>query len=263
MGVIYVRPNLINGKKYVGQAKDLEVRQCDWKRLSQPYAGELINNARAKYGIDAFGFEILKECEDEEMNYWETYYIKKLNTKKPYGYNMTDGGEGRLGCPCSEQTKRKIGDANKGRKRSEEWCKMIRETNKGRKRSEQTKRKISEANKNKKLSEKTKNKISETMKGIKPWNTGKPLSEETKNKISESHKGKKLSEEHKKKISETRQRKTVFQIDKNTNVVIAEFPSTKEIQRQLGFNSANISMCCNGKKKTCGGFIWKYKESVA
>lgn len=52
--------------------------------------------------------------------------------------------------------------------------------------------------------------------------------------------------------------KPVLQIDKNTNEVIAEFPSTMEVKRQLGFAFTNISECCLGKRKTCGGFKWKY-----
>ena len=49
-----------------------------------------------------------------------------------------------------------------------------------------------------------------------------------------------------------------------TNKIIAEFPSINEVERQLGINQSNISMCCNGKRNTAGGFKWKYKEeSVA
>ena len=52
--------------------------------------------------------------------------------------------------------------------------------------------------------------------------------------------------------------KTVLQIDKNTNEVIAEFPSTMEIKRQLGFAFTNISACCLGKRKTAYGYKWRY-----
>lgn len=36
------------------------------------------------------------------------------------------------------------------------------------------------------------------------------------------------------------------------------YPSTMEVKRQLGLNTGNISQCCNGKRKTCGGYTWKY-----
>ena len=87
--------------------------------------------------------------------------------------------------------------------------------------------------------------MSEALKGKNNPNYGKHLSEETKRKMSEAHTNGKHS-------------KPVLQIDKNTGEVIREFPSTRDVQRQLGFSIGNISQCCNGKRKTCGGFKWRY-----
>ncbi len=93
MGVIYLRTNTVNGMQYVGQTKNLEQRQRNWKDLNHIYAGPLIERARKKYGTDNWTLEILKECNSlEELNKWEQYYIKKFNTMKPNGYNMTEGG---------------------------------------------------------------------------------------------------------------------------------------------------------------------------
>lgn len=36
------------------------------------------------------------------------------------------------------------------------------------------------------------------------------------------------------------------------------YPSASEVERQLGFSQGNISLACNGKRKTCGGYRWKY-----
>lgn len=251
MGVIYVRPNLINGKKYVGQAttKNFKSRQNRWNNLTKPYAGKAINNARAKYGVESFGFEILKECDDKELDYWEKYYIKELNTKVPNGYNMTDGGEGRSGSSVSEETRKKLSKANKGRKmspRSEETLKKMSESHKGRKTSEETRKKISRTLKGKKRSEETKKKIGEANKGKESWIKGKHHTEETRKKMSEIH-----------------FKKEIFQIDLNTGQIIMEFQSLMEVQRQLGYEIGNLSKCCNGKRKTAYGYIWKYKESVA
>ena len=33
-----------------------------------------------------------------------------------------------------------------------------------------------------------------------------------------------------------------------------------EKMKELGINHAHISDCCQGKRKTAGGFIWKYAE---
>lgn len=104
-------------------------------------------------------------------------------------------------------------------------------------------------------------------------NWGKPRSEETKRKIGEAQKGEKnhcygepKTEEWKEKVSKKNKNslkcgsKPVLQIDKNTNEVIAEFPSMAEVERQFGFSFKNISCCCRGIIKSAYGFKWKYKK---
>lgn len=54
------------------------------------------------------------------------------------------------------------------------------------------------------------------------------------------------------------QSKIVLQFTKD-NVFVREWESTAECGRN-GFYSSAVSKCCIGKRKTCGGFIWKYKE---
>lgn len=105
---IYLRTNTVNGKQYVGQTKDFKQREYNWYNTKWSYAGRLINNARNKYGTDNFITTILKECDTlDEANKWEMYYINKLNTKVPNGYNLTDGGEGSIGCIVSDETRKK------------------------------------------------------------------------------------------------------------------------------------------------------------
>lgn len=41
---------------------------------------------------------------------------------------------------------------------------------------------------------------------------------------------------------------------------VKEWENVRCVQRELGFNSGNLTQCCRGNKKTVGGFIWKYKE---
>lgn len=73
--------------------------------------------------------------------------------------------------------------------------------------TEETKRKLSEAHKGRKLSEEHKKKISESNKGEKSYWYGKKLSEETRKKMSDSQKCKTISEETKKKMSENLKRR--------------------------------------------------------
>jgi hypothetical protein len=54
------------------------------------------------------------------------------------------------------------------------------------------------------------------------------------------------------------QRRKVFQIDSKTGEVIKVWNSTREPQRVMGI--CNVNSVCIGKRKTMGGFIWKYAD---
>lgn len=98
---------------------------------------------------------------------------------------------------------------------------------------------------------------------------GRSLTEEHKRKISESNKGKKRSQEHMEKLwNSNRGRhlsiehkakisKPVLQFDKHDNF-IKEFVSISKAEEITGCR--HISAVCKCKRKTTGGFIWKYKE---
>ena len=46
----------------------------------------------------------------------------------------------------------------------------------------------------------------------------------------------------------------------NHDIIIKEFHSGREAQRQLGINQSNISKCCRGLVSQAGGYFWKYKN---
>lgn len=86
---IYKITNLINGKIYIG--KDVRDRQSYFG------SGTLVQKAIKKYRKQNFKKEILERCESKKrLSKKEIYWIKRLNSKTPIGYNMTDGGEGNL-----------------------------------------------------------------------------------------------------------------------------------------------------------------------
>lgn len=93
---IYKITNSINGKIYIGQSTNIEKRwDSEKKRAFQPSARSydtLLSRAFRKYGVDNFIFEIIEECPQQELNDKEKYYIYKLNSLFPNGYNMTTGG---------------------------------------------------------------------------------------------------------------------------------------------------------------------------
>lgn len=49
----------------------------------------------------------------------------------------------------------------------------------------------------------------------------------------------------------------VLQFDKKGNF-IKKWETIIDVERELGIDHSNIAKCCNGKRKTAGGFIWKY-----
>ena len=51
--------------------------------------------------------------------------------------------------------------------------------------------------------------------------------------------------------------KKVGQYDLQGNL-IKVWNSFMDIQRELGFSNSSINSCCKGRRKTAGGFIWRY-----
>ena len=69
--------------------------------------------------------------------------------------------------------------------------------------------------------------------------------------------GKHHTEDSKKKMSDSKPKKPVLQFSKDGKF-IAEYPSAHEAERQTGCYNGNICLCCMGKLKSTGGYIWKY-----
>lgn len=182
----------------------------------------LMKNAIQKYGWDNIFHEILfdgltkEEAEQKEIELIEFYN----SSNRKFGYNVQLGGNsnGKL----SEETKRKIGDSNKGEKSY--WYNHEGYWN------------------GKHHSEETKEKIKEFMNSNRNPNYGKQCSEEIKRKISESQ--------------ILKRGKPVRCIE--TEIV---YRSLKDANRQTSIDRKSIGLCCNGKQKTAGGCHWEYIEN--
>ena len=101
------------------------------------------------------------------------------------------------------------------------------------------------------------------MRDAKMGNTirlGKNHSNESKQKMSDAQMGKNHSDESKQKMSDAHPKKPVEQWD--GDVLIKIYPSMRDAEIQTLINNGSISRVCNGKKKTAGGYIWKYYAAI-
>ena len=64
-------------------------------------------------------------------------------------------------------------------------------------------------------------------------------------------------------MPQPRNRKAVFQIDKETDVTLVEFKSMSEASRVTGVPVDGISKACRGHKgmKHAGGFKWEFADA--
>jgi group I intron endonuclease len=154
-GYVYIIRNKFNGKVYIGQTIQCvkERWRCHIKDTRQGVRLRL-HNAIRKYGPDAFDVAILHHAfSKEELDDLEKRSIWSHDScNSQEGYNISLGGNGS-GC-VSEETKRKISNANKGRSHTEEAKKKMSiakkgcvSPNKGRKFSAEHRRRLSEAHK--------------------------------------------------------------------------------------------------------------------
>ena len=112
-GVVYLIWNKINGKKYVGQTRQSFKRRIVEHKRDSKKSKVGVDAAIKKYGWDNFRCGVIKSCVSKaEMDYWEKFFILVLKTKKPNGYNLTDGGEGIVGLECTPEHCAKIAASN-------------------------------------------------------------------------------------------------------------------------------------------------------
>ena len=152
MYTVYQHKNKINGKIYIGIT--MQIPEKRWGRNGCNYkSSPHFYSAIQKYGWNNFEHNILFiNLTKEEACLKEEELIKEFNSmNREYGYNSTSGGDIFV---MNEETKQKISQAlvgnqnNLGHSCSEEKKKKISEAQKGREFTEEHKQKLSEAAKN-------------------------------------------------------------------------------------------------------------------
>ena len=218
---ISIGPN----KFYYGSAVNLYKRRL--RHLEslkyKKHHNDFMQKAWDKYG--ELVFEVVEQCEKEELLNREQFYLDKWFSDKDnmnicpmagssLGYKHTPEAIKKMSeRVISEETRAKyrayrhtdetrqiMSEKAKMREVSQDTLDRLATMNIGKKRSEETKAKISIGNKDKKLSNEAKNKISEKAKG-------RQVSDETRKKMSIARTGHKHSPETYAKIAEANRRR--------------------------------------------------------
>ena len=252
MGYVYKITNTVNQKSYIG----ISIREPEKDRIKDHLSGNgnrIIARSVKKYGKNVFTYEILEaNVFDEFLPDLEVAYIANYNTIAPHGYNLTSGGDNHK--KLSEETRKKISEARKGKTFSVETRKKISEANKGKKHTAKTRQKMSETRKGQPCTDETRQKISQAKKGstrttehlrkLSEKRKGSTLSAQTRRKISNTLKGSTLSEETRKKISEARKGQNLHPDHISARNYFFSLPSDmllKEKRKRLFHKFPNIS----------------------
>jgi group I intron endonuclease len=230
--------------RYIGKSVDPRIRLR--KHISERFQHDSYKDRWVRKLIDSESKPILfiiDIVEKSEWVFWEKFYISYFRGLGTRLTNSTNGGDQ----PPS----------TKGRKHTKKSREKMSKSKKG--------KPIPWLNNGEERTKKHRENLSKSLKGRVSNNKGKKFSKEYRKKLSKAHiglqsgekhpmYGKHHSEESKKKISKALTLK-VIQLSLN-NEVIKIWDSIKEAQETLRIG--HISTVCKGKRKTSGGFKWKY-----
>lgn len=224
--LISVKRHGLPDKMYVGQSVDIESRKKYhlWGLRSGRSRNPAMQMAFNKHGESSFEFSVLELCLSDKVvlaareKHWLDDIASRHGHHSLYNVNRQEMTSA-LGVKRSEDTKRKISEAQKGRPLSAEALKNIRLAaaarkgiplskeaidkrtikQKGLTRSSETKMRMSEAMKGKCHSEEAKRKISETKKRL-----GQKPSAEHMEMLREMATGRKPDPEHIKRLADAK-----------------------------------------------------------
>ena len=216
----------------------------------------------AREHFEAHRMLALENPENEKLVYaWGCMAFVKRNDTDRYEVSPEEYEEARIAQSIALKGKY-FGGNMPGIPKSEEHKKKISEANKGKRWSEIQKINFNKARKGVKIkphSEETKRKQSLAQMGEKNHRYGKCHTEEHKKMLSEMNKGEKNkfygkhhTDETKNKISEINSR-AVYCVELDYI-----YSSALIAQEKTGVRNSSIGKCCSNKQQTAGGYHWKY-----
>lgn len=252
---IYKITNIVNGKIYVGSSKNVKKRINEHKRTLKlnKHHSCLLQRAVNKYGFENFTFNIIEECEQKDLIITEQKYIDGLKPE----YNILKVAYSNYGHKLSEETKKLISQKLKGIKHgkmSDETKKKIAEANTGNVPSNDTRMKMSQKRIGIKLSQETKNRIKMSADSERCRRAQKKMVEVRKTNGTYGP----ISEKLKNILSDTNSTETIG-IDIITNNIKYSFKSHKEASIFLCKSEVTLWRMIKNKKivKNC---LWMKKK---
>ncbi len=259
-----------SGKRYIGiTSTSVEERWRNGRgylykyKEKDEYKQPAFANAIIKYGFDNFKHEVVaNNLTKEEAEQKEIELIAYYKSNQPeYGYNISNGGN--YAGKHSEETKRKIGEFNKGKITSEETKRKMSESGKGKNAIP-----IMQFSRNGEFIKKY-NSMTDAIIGIN-CETASPslISACCNNKIKTAYnyiwrfEEDALTDDYLhwcNSRDENYYTRSICQYNRD-GIFINEYNSIKEATLITNINSGNITLCCKGTLKTAGGYIWRYKE---
>ena len=226
-----------SGKRYIGISKDPVKRWNSGKGYVKNYH---FFRAINKYGWENIDHDILEsgltaeEAKTKERELIEFY----KTTDRKNGYNLRDGGDGSFSSYSRAlMSKHRIGNTNSA----------------GRELSSETKTKISDS-------------LKDYYNGCEGTFLGKHHTAETILKL----KNRSVSDETRKRMSKNHANvkgknnpaaRAVYQYSVD-GVLIHRYDCITQAARENGIDNSSIGKCCHGKKKTAGGYVWKFANDV-
>ena len=264
-GYVYKIVCKINDKLYVGQTiRTISERWRGHKYKATRPSKEhdmAITRAMHKYGPE--NFEISAVCRannEKELNEREKFIIRIFDSINN-GYNIHEGG---LNQKISEETKKKMSAAGKGKKKPPGFGEKMRQIRLGTKQPESVKIKCSLSQRGEKSAWFGKKHTQETKIKMSNWQKGKSRSDEQKENQRIAMTGRKASEETKKKMSAAGKGKKRCQKSIKCLETGTIYPSIKEASESLNINLNSlrnylkIKRKGNKEYKCIKGFCFEY-----
>jgi len=259
--IVYKHTNKTNGKCYIGITgrANPKRRWCGGAGYSK---NEYFYAAIKKYGWDGFEHSILAEGLSLEDAYeMEKQLIQEYDSaNRLYGYNLDLGGNGSGS--RSEATRKK---------NSESRIRLYQETDLRQKISAGGKRRFEKKEEHEKLSRSAKLRNQDPAKyaNICEGNRNRWMKEseheKVRNLLNEYYRDnpqrkEQISEERRRYFSEHPEKKKTRAVEQLTTdgVYVKTWANMTEAGKAFGTSSQNISAVCSGRRKTAGGYVWRY-----